>query len=68
MSMRAINRSAFFKEYYQRKISNNNSFGQPLRRNEALCAVVIKLVKVIFALLRDNRTFTAEAPVSILAA
>jgi len=28
-----------------------------LKKREALCAVAIKLIKVIFALLRDKRAF-----------
>lgn len=68
MSMRVIYRSKFFREYYQRKVKSSNRFGQPLKKKEALCAVVIKLIKVIFALLRDKRTFTAKAPDLALAA
>lgn len=68
MSMRAIYRSEFFREYYQGKLKSSNRFGQPLKKKEALCAVAIKLIKVIFALLRDNRMFTAKAPKLALAA
>lgn len=68
MSMRVIHRSKFFREYYQRKLRSINRFGEPLKKKEALCAVAIKLIKVIFALLRDERTFTAKAPELALAA
>jgi transposase len=68
MSMRVVYRSQFFKEYYERKLSGTNKFGQPLKKKEALCAVAIKLIKVIFALLRDKRGFTAKAPEIALAA
>jgi transposase len=68
MSMRAIHRSAFFREYYQGKLKGSNRFGHPLKKKEALCAVAIKLIKVIFALLRDERIFTAKAPELALAA
>lgn len=68
MSMRAVHRSTFFKGYYERKIKSGNRFGAPLKKKEAMCAVAIKLIKVIFALLRDQRTFTAKAPASALAA
>ena len=51
MSMRAIYR------YYERKLKSNNRFGRPLRKTEAICAVSIKLIKVIFALLRDESMF-----------
>lgn len=53
MTMRAVHRSPFFKEYYEHKQKN-------MKKKEALCAVVIKLIKVIFALLRDKRTFTEK--------
>jgi transposase len=68
MSMRAIYRSKFFTKYYERKLKSNNRFGRPLRKTEAICAVAIKLIKVIFALLRDERMFTAKAPELALAA
>jgi len=68
MSMSAIYRSKFFRDYYERKLKGSNRFGQPLKKKEAICAVAIKLIKVIFALLRDNRMFTAEAPELALAA
>lgn len=53
MAMRVVHRSPFFKEYYENK-------QKTMTRKEALCAVVIKLIKVIFALLRDKRTFTEK--------
>lgn len=62
MSMRVIHRSPYFKGYYDKKLQTKNRFGQTLRKKEALCAVAIKLIKVIFALLRDKRTFTSNAP------
>lgn len=68
MSMRVIYRSQYFREYYERKLGSSNRFGQPLRKKEAICAVAIKLTKVIFALLRDDRMFTAESPAVALAA
>lgn len=68
MSMRAIYRSEFFRDYYEGKLKSSNRFGQPLKKKEAICAVAIKLIKVIFALLRDDRMFTAEAPELALAA
>jgi hypothetical protein len=36
---------------------DKNRVGQQPKRKEILCAVAIKLIKVIFALLRDKRTF-----------
>jgi transposase len=62
MSMRVIHRSPYFRSYYDRKLKTKTRFGQILTKKEGLCAVAIKLIKVIFALLRDKRTFTAKAP------
>jgi transposase len=53
MAMRVVHRSAFFKEYYENK-------QKTMEKKEALCAVVIKLIKVIFALLRDKKIFTEK--------
>ena len=60
MSMKVTQNSCFFKDYYKRKLENKNRFGQLLKKREALCAVVIKLIKVIFALLRDKRRFSDD--------
>ncbi len=68
MGMRVIYRSKFFRKYYEGKLKSSNRFGQPLKKKEAICAVAIKLIKVIFALLRDNRKFSAKAPELALAA
>lgn len=68
MSMTVVQNSTFFKDYYKRRLENKNRFGQLLRKREALCAVVIKLIKVIFALLRDKRQFRDNAPCLTLAA
>jgi transposase len=57
MCLRVVMKTRFFKEFYQRKLEKKNRFGQNLKKKEALCAVVIKLIKVIHALLRDKRCF-----------
>ena len=62
MSMRVVVLSNYFQEYYQRKLETKNRVGQQPRRKEMLCAVAIKLIKVIFALLRDKREFEDLAP------
>jgi transposase len=67
MSMRVVVLSKYFQEYYHRKLETKNRVGQQPRRKEIICAVAIKLIKVIFALLRDKRSFedTASAAVAI---
>jgi transposase len=57
MALRVVNGSTFFKEYYENK---KKGFHRPLEKKEALCAVVIKLIKVIFALMRDRRMFAEK--------
>ena len=68
MGMRVVVKDGYFKEYYQRKLEVKNRFGQPLKKKEGLCAVVIKLIKVIFALMRDGRMFDDKAYALSLAA
>jgi len=68
MSMQVVQQCQFFKDYYQRKLENKNRFGQLLKKKEALCAVAIKLIKVIFALLRDQRGYSEKIPCVTLAA
>ena len=62
MGVRMIHQNKFFREYYEQKLEKKNRYGQLLKKKEALCAVIIKLIKVIFALLRDKRTFSVERP------
>jgi transposase len=57
MSMRVVVLSKYFQNYYQRKLEIKNRVGQQPKRKEILCAVAIKLIKVIFALLKDKRMF-----------
>ncbi len=67
MSMRVVVLTHYFKTYYGRKLGTKNRVGQLPRRKEILCAVAIKLIKVIFALLRDKRRFDdTGGPVTVL--
>ena len=65
MALRVVHHSQYFKSYYQRKKETEKRFGEHLQKKEALCAVVIKLIKVIFALLRDQREFQELSPARI---
>jgi hypothetical protein len=60
--MRVVVLSNYFQDYYFRKLETKNRVGQQPRRKEMLCAVAIKLIKVIFALLRDKREFVDLVP------
>lgn len=62
MGMRVVHRNTFFRKYYDKKLRKKNRWGQLLKKKEALCAVINKLIKVIFALLKDNRKFTVAVP------
>ena len=59
MVLRLVHRSSFFKAYYEHK---KKGFDRPLEKTEALCAVILKLIRVLFALMRDRRMFTEELP------
>jgi len=59
MVLRLVQRSSFFKTYYEHK---KKGFDRPLEKTEALCAVILKLIRVLFALMRDRRMFTEEMP------
>jgi transposase len=59
MVLRLVHRSSFFKAYYEHK---KKGFDRPLEKTEALCAVILKLIRVLFALMRDKRMFTEELP------
>lgn len=68
MGMRVVIKDGYFKEYYQQKLDTKNRFGHLIKKKEGLCAVVIKLLKVMFALMRDSRMFDDKAYVLPLAA
>ena len=68
MGMRVVVKDGYFKEYYQQKLETKNRFGHLIKKKEGLCAVVIKLIKVMFALMRDGRMFDDKADVLPLAA
>ena len=57
MALGAVQASSFFKGYYEHK---QKGCDRPLKKKEALCAVILKLIRVLFALIRDRRMFTEE--------
>lgn len=59
IALNVIHRSSFFKEHYEHK---KKGVGRPLEKKEAICAVILKLIGVLFALMRDGRMFTEEMP------
>jgi transposase len=68
MGMRVVVKKGYFKDYYQRKLETKNRFDHLIKKKEGLCAVVIKLIKVMFALMRDRRMFDDKADALPLAA
>ena len=57
MALGVVQHSSFFRGYYEHK---KKGIHHPLKKKEALCAVILKLIRVIFALMRDGRMFTEE--------
>ena len=57
MALGVVQHSSFFRGYYEHK---KKGLHYPLKKKEALCAVILKLIAVIFALMRDRRMFTEE--------
>jgi transposase len=57
MTLGVVQHSSFFRGYYEHKKAGLH---HPLKKKEALCAVVLKLIRVLFALMRDKRMFTEE--------
>ena len=57
MVLNAVQRSSFFRGYYEHK---KKGLHHPLKKKEALCAVILKFIRVTFALIRDRRMFTEE--------
>jgi transposase len=55
MALRIVQGSSFFREYYEHK---KKGVGRPLEKKEAICALILKLIRVLFALMRDRRMFT----------
>jgi transposase len=57
MTLGVVQHSSFFRAYYEHK---KKGIHHPLKKKEALCAVILKLIRVMFALMRDRRMFTEE--------
>jgi transposase len=57
MTLGVVQHSPFFRGYYEHK---KTGLHHPLKKKAALCAVVLKLIRVLFALMRDRRMFTEE--------
>jgi hypothetical protein len=55
--MRLIYRDEGFKAYYKYKINTRSKNGKYLEKREALMAVGIKFIKVIFAMFRDKTMY-----------
>lgn len=59
MVLNLLQRSSFFKAYYEHK---KKGVDRPLEKKEAICAVILKLIRVLFAVMRDRRMFAEELP------
>jgi hypothetical protein len=65
MVLRLVHGSSFFKASYERR---KKGLDRPLAKTEALCAVILELIRVLFALMRDRGMFTEVLPCSEQAA
>jgi len=57
ISMRLIYRDEGFKAYYNYKINTRSATGKYLEKREALMAVGIKFIRVLFAMFRDKKKY-----------
>lgn len=57
ISMRLIYRDEGFKAYYNYKINTRSINGKYLEKREALMAVGIKFIRVVFAMIRDKKEY-----------
>lgn len=57
--MRLIYRCEEFKGYYNYKLETKNIWGRHLEKKEALFAVAIKFIKVLFAMFRDKTEYSS---------
>ncbi|MFQ5915994.1 MAG: IS110 family transposase [Nitrospinota bacterium] len=62
MTLRVIQYSTYFKAVYARRLATPNRRGQALTKKEAICAVSLKLIKVMMALLKQQRVFHDTVP------
>lgn len=58
-----IRQNEVFRLYYLRKLENPNNVGRRLEKAEAICATTIKLIKVLFSLLKacENQVLRVAA-------
>lgn len=61
MSVSVIRFNRHLRAYYRRLLKGGKG-KRKLEKKEALCAVAIKLAKLLFALLRDQRAYQKQAP------
>lgn len=57
ISMRLVHRDDGFKAFYEYKLKTRNKNGRYIEKKEALMAVGIKFIKVIFAMFRDKKKY-----------
>ena len=57
--MRLIYRSEEFKGYYHYKLETKNIWGRHIEKKEAIFAVAIKFIKILFAMFRDKTEYSS---------
>lgn len=61
MAISVVNHNHQLRRYYKRKVKGSRR-DRSLNKKEALCAVAIKLVKLLFALMREKKCYQKQAP------
>jgi len=65
ISLRLIYRSEYFKAYYKKKLETKNDRGKNLEKKQALFAVAIKFIKVVFAMFRDRTEYSEKGKLEL---
>lgn len=60
MTLRVIYRDEYFKKLYRKRLEEKTIFGRHLLKKQAVFAIAIKLVRVIFAMLRDKSLYQEQ--------
>lgn len=57
MSEQVVRRNEYFKNYYKNKLNVIDNLGRKTNKTEAMFLVSLKLVRVMFALMREKKMF-----------
>ena len=60
MTLRAIYRDEYFKKLYKKRLEEKTIFGRHLLKKQAVFAIAIKLVRVIFVMLQGKSLYNKQ--------